>query len=97
MEDTNGGYMKTFPGEIDLINFLKTQDLHKNGVGLSARGKILKDGWLTGPYYVTGYLYDKETHMFPVGERFRINIDWINKEDAEKSIKRIREAIGDSS
>ena len=89
--------MITFDGEIDLIKFLKTQDLQRNGVGLSARGKVLKDGWLTGPYYVTGYLYDRETLSFPVGERFKINIDWINKEDAEKSIKRIREAIGDSS
>ena len=89
--------MITFDGEIDLIKFLKTQDLQRNGVDLSARGKVLKDGWLTGPYYVTGCLYDKETLSFPVGERFKINIDWINKEDAEKSIKRIREAIGDSS
>lgn len=87
--------MLEFKGEADLIDYLKTQDLHNNGVGLGVDGTILKDGWLTGPYRITGYLYDKETLSFPVGDRFKITINWRNKEDAEKSIQRIREAIGE--
>ena len=87
--------MLEFQGEADLIDYLKTQDLHNNGVGLGVDGTILKDGWLTGPYRITGYLYDKETLSFPVGDRFKITINWRNKEDAEKSIQRIREAIGE--
>ena len=87
--------MLEFKGEADLIDYLKTQDLHNNGVGLGVDGTILKDGWLTGPYRITGYLYDKETLSFPVGDRFKITINWRNKEDAEKSLQRIREAIGE--
>lgn len=87
--------MLEFQGEADLIDYLKTQDLLNNGVGLGVDGTILKDGWLTGPYRITGYLYDKETLSFPVGDRFKITINWRNKEDAEKSIQRIREAIGE--
>lgn len=87
--------MLEFKGEADLIDYLKTQDLHNNGVGLGVDGTILKDGWLTGPYRISGYLYDKETLSFPVGDRFKITINWRNKEDAEKSIQRIREAIGE--
>ena len=87
--------MLEFKGEADLIDYLKTQDLYNNGVGLGVDGTILKDGWLTGPYRITGYLYDKETLSFPVGDRFKITINWRNKEDAEKSIQRIREAIGE--
>ena len=87
--------MLEFQGEADLIDYLKTQDLHNNGVGLGVDGTILKDGWLTGPYRISGYLYDKETLSFPVGDRFKITINWRNKEDAEKSIQRIREAIGE--
>lgn len=87
--------MLEFQGEADLIDYLKTQDLHNNGVGLGVDGTILKDGWLTGPYRITGYLYDKETLSFPVGDRFKITINWRNKEDAEKSLQRIREAIGE--
>ena len=87
--------MLEFKGEADLIDYLKTQDLYNNGVGLGVDGTILKDGWLTGPYRITGYLYDKETLSFPVGDRFKILINWRNKEDAEKSIQRIREAIGE--
>ena len=87
--------MLEFKGEADLIDYLKTQDLHNNGVGLGVDGTILKDGWLTGPYRITGYLYDKETLSFPVGDRFKITINWRNKEDAEKSVKRIRKAIGE--
>lgn len=85
--------MKDFKGEYELIQYLKTQDLHTNGVGLGVNGKTLKDGYLTSPYEISGYLYDKETLSFPVGERFKINIKWGNKEDAENSIKRIRQAI----
>jgi hypothetical protein len=84
--------MKVFDGEYECISWLQTQDLKANGIGLGVQGKKLKDGYLCGPWYVTGYLYDKETLHFPVGERFKINIDWINKEDAEKQIERIREA-----
>ena len=87
--------MLEFKGEADLIDYLKTQDLHNNGVGLGVDGTILKDGWLTGPYRISGYLYDKETLSFPVGDRFKITINWRNKEDAEKSITRIRKAIGE--
>ena len=87
--------MLEFQGEADLIDYLKTQDLLNNGVGLGVDGTILKDGWLTGPYRISGYLYDKETLSFPVGDRFKITINWRNKEDAEKSIQRIREAIGE--
>lgn len=87
--------MLEFQGEADLIDHLKTQDLHNNGVGLGVDGTILKDGWLTGPYRITGYLYDKETLSFPVGDRFKIAINWRNKEDAEKSLRRIRKAIGE--
>ena len=87
--------MLEFQGEADLIDYLKTQDLLNNGVGLAVDGTILKDGWLTGPYRITGYLYDKETLSFPIGDRFKITINWRNKEDAEKSLQRIREAIGE--
>lgn len=87
--------MLEFKGEADLIDYLKTQDLHNNGIGLGVDGTILKDGWLTGPYRISGYLYDKETLSFPVGDRFKITINWRNKEDAEKSIQRIRKAIGE--
>ena len=87
--------MLEFKGEADLIDYLKTQDLHNNGIGLGVDGTILKDGWLTGPYRISGYLYDKETLSFPAGDRFKITINWRNKEDAEKSIQRIREAIGE--
>lgn len=87
--------MLEFKGEADLIDYLKTQDLHNNGVGLGVDGTVLKDGWLTGPYRISGYLYDKETLGFPVGDRFKILINWRNKEDAERSIQRIREAVGE--
>lgn len=87
--------MKVFTGEAEVISWLKTQDLKTNGIGMGVNGKRLLDGYLTGPWYVTGYLYDKETLAFPVGERFKINIDWINREDAENQIKRIREAVDD--
>ena len=85
--------MKIFTGEAECISWLKTQDLKNNGIGMGVNGKRLLDGYLIGPWYITGYLYDKETLAFPVGERFKINIDWINHEDAENQIKRIREAV----
>lgn len=87
--------MLEFKGEYDLIEYLKTQDLNTNGVGLGVTGKKLLDGYLTSPYEISGYLYDKETLSFPIGERFKIKALWGNREDAERSIKRIREAVGD--
>ena len=86
--------MKVFKGEAECISWLHAQDLNTNGVGMGVQGKQLLDGYLTGPWYVTGYLYDKETLASPVGERFKISIDWINKEDAENQIERIKEAVG---
>ena len=85
--------MKVFTGEAECISWLKTQDLKNNGVGMGVNGKRLLDGYLCSPWYVTGYLYDKETLAFPVGERFKIEIDWNTKESAEAQIQRIREAI----
>ena len=85
--------MKVFKGESEAINYLKTQDLQQCGIGMGVNGKRLLDGYLTGPWYVTGYMYDKETLAFPIGERFKIDIQWLNREDAEKQIQRIREAV----
>jgi len=84
--------MKIFKGESEAIEFLKTQDLKNLGIGMSVNGKQLLDGYLCGPWYVTGFLYNKETLEFPVGERFKIDINWLNREDAERQIQRIREA-----
>lgn len=85
--------MKIFKGESEAIEYLKTQNLNELGIGMGVNGKRLLDGYLTGPWYVTGYLYDKETLAFPIGERFKIDIQWLNREDAEKQIQRIREAV----
>ena len=85
--------MKIFKGESEAIEYLKTQNLNVLGIGMGVNGKRLLDGYLTGPWYVTGYLYDKETLSFPIGERFKIDIQWRNREDAEKQIQRIREAV----
>jgi len=87
--------MQIFDGEHDLIKFLKTQDLGKHGVSMSPHGKILKEGWKAGPYCISGYLYVKETLEFPVGERFKCRTTWSEEEDCWKSIKRVREAIGE--
>ena len=90
---TGESIMQVFKGEAEAIEFLKTQDLNQLGVGMGVNGKTLKDGFLCGPWHVSGYLYDKETLAFPIGERFKINISWRNKEDAEAQIRRIREAL----
>ena len=87
--------MKIFTGEADLINYLKTQDLETCGVSMSPEGTILKDGWKVGPYHIGGYLYIRETLEFPVGERFRVRVSWSEEEDCWKSIKRVRQAIGE--
>lgn len=88
-------FMIIFSGEAEAIDYLKTQDLKNLGVGMRVNGSRTSDGYLYGPWYVTGYLYNKETLEFPVGDRFKINITWVTREDAEKQISRIREAIGD--
>ncbi len=80
-------HMIEFTGEYKLINHLQQQDLKANAVSLSVNKKGEEH------YEITGYLYDRETSSFPVGERFKINIKWGNKEDAENSIRRIRQAI----
>ena len=85
--------MIVFKGEAECISWLKTQDLKTNGIGMGVNGKTMLEGYVSSPWYVTGYLFDKETLSFPVGERFKISIDWMNKEDAEAQIKRIREAV----
>ena len=85
--------MKIFANEEDCIAWLKTRNLKDNGIGMGVMGKRSLDGFLYGPWYVTGYLYDKETLRFPVGERFKIDNNWGNKEDAEKQIERIRRAV----
>lgn len=85
--------MITFFGEADLIDWLKEQDLKTYGVALAPKGTRLKDGWLVGPYHVSGYLYDKETLSFPCSERFIVEISWSEEIDCKRSIRRIREAI----
>ena len=85
--------MIEFQGEYELIQHLKKQDLTKYGVSMSATGKTLKDGWLAGPYHITGYLYVKETMEFPVGERFRVSVGWSEQSECKRSINRVREAI----
>lgn len=79
--------MIEFTGEYKLIDYLQQQDLEANALSLSVNKKGEEH------YEITGYLYDRETSSFPVGERFKITVKWGNKEDAENSIRRIRQAI----
>ena len=89
--------MLQFKGEEEVINYLKTQDLTNLGVGMGVHGQKTSDGYLYGPWYITGYLYEKETLKFPIGEKFKINDNWVNRSDAEAQIRRIREALEDFS
>ena len=82
-------HMIEFTGEYKLINHLQQQDLTANAVSLSVNKKGEEH------YEITGYLYDRETSSFPVGERFKINIKRNNKKEAENRIRKIKQATRD--
>ena len=59
--DYGTGKMKRRGYTVEKVSVVYYQS---NGVGMGVNGKRLLDGYLTGPWYVTGYLYDKETFLF---------------------------------
>lgn len=83
--------MLEFKSEYLLIDYLKKQDLKKNNLVLNINSEI-KNNKKVPPYTITGYLSDKETGSFPVGERFKVSIQWDNLKGIENSIIRIKQS-----
>ena len=79
-------------GEYDLIEYLKKQDLTNNQVVLNIQGTMKKDT-IYPPFYISGYLSDKETGGFPVGDRFKLRLKWDNMEGVENSVRNIKKSI----